>query len=109
MIVDANAIGSRIKRSRKLKGLTQEQLAEQIGYSKNYLSTVERGKSIPTIEFLFKLCTALRETPDYFLIGKRNENSDRILDLINSLPYDDQELVLFLISQIVEYRRKIDN
>ena len=36
-------IGKRIKEQREALGLTQEQFAEKIGVTTNYISTVERG------------------------------------------------------------------
>lgn len=54
---------------RKECGLSQETLAEIIGYSKNHLSSVERGKYTPTTNFIIAICNALGETPDYYLIG----------------------------------------
>lgn len=47
---------------RKECGLSQETLAEIIGYSKNHLSSVERGKYTPTTNFIIAICNALGET-----------------------------------------------
>src|SRR5262252_3119722 len=44
-----------LKRHRRLAHLTQEQLAEQAGYSVSYISMLERGERIPvraTVELL---------------------------------------------------------
>ena len=41
-------IGKRIQKIRKSKGYTQQQFAEKIGLSTNYLSDIERGKSSST-------------------------------------------------------------
>lgn len=77
---------------RKAHGLTQEELAEEIGYSKNHLSGVERGKYTPTMQFIFKICTVLGETPDYYLIGQISRESEEIADLIRYLPPSDQRM-----------------
>ena len=50
-------IGLRIMQRRKELGLSQEKLAEKLGISKNHLSNIERGKYIPTTEFIFKYAT----------------------------------------------------
>lgn len=55
---------------RKALGLTQEELSEQIGLSKNHLSNIERGIYLPTTQAVMQICTALGETPDYYLILK---------------------------------------
>ena len=43
--MDKNKIGQFIKKCRKEQGLTQEQLAEKLGVSKNAVSKWERGVS----------------------------------------------------------------
>jgi len=45
----------RVKRLRELKGLTLEKLAEQTGFTKSYLSKVERGVSVPSVATALKL------------------------------------------------------
>ncbi|MBR5636727.1 MAG: helix-turn-helix transcriptional regulator [Pseudobutyrivibrio sp.] len=37
-------VGTNIARLRKLKGISQEDFAFDIGYSKNHISSIERGK-----------------------------------------------------------------
>jgi transcriptional regulator with XRE-family HTH domain len=49
-----------IKRLRKAKGLTQEELAEKCCVTQSYINKVERGKTIPTITFLFELGKVLK-------------------------------------------------
>ena len=46
---------SKIKRLRKAKGLTQQELADKCGVSQSYMNKVERGKTIPTRLFLYNL------------------------------------------------------
>lgn len=45
-------IGERIKQRREELGLTQEQFAEQLGLTTNYISTIERGASFPRYDKL---------------------------------------------------------
>lgn len=40
-----NDFGSQVRKYRTEKGLSQEELAEQVGISRNYLSQIERGVS----------------------------------------------------------------
>ena len=48
MDIDKALIGKRIKHRREIAGLSQEQLAEQLNLSKNHISSMECGKSLPT-------------------------------------------------------------
>lgn len=52
-------IGERIKQCREQLGLTQEQFAERLGLTTNYISTVERGASFPRCEKLIAVAAGL--------------------------------------------------
>lgn len=95
--IDKKLIGIRIMIKRREKGISQEELSEIIGYSKNHISNIERGKYIPTTAFIFEICNALGETPDYYLIGNPTDNTDRITALIKTLPEYSQNILLKLI------------
>jgi transcriptional regulator with XRE-family HTH domain len=53
-------LGTRIKALRKLRKLSQEDLAERAAISPQYVSNIERGKENPTLDLLFKLADALK-------------------------------------------------
>lgn len=61
------AIGCRIKMAREEAGLTQEQLAEKIGRSTQFISTIERGVAGPSIETIIRLCSVCNTTSDFLL------------------------------------------
>ena len=66
-------IGEQIKLSREDRGLTQEQLAEAIEVSPQYISDLERGVvgiSIPTLK---RLCACLRVSSDRILFDRKTE------------------------------------
>jgi transcriptional regulator with XRE-family HTH domain len=52
-------VGRNVERIRKAKGLTQEQLAEAVGCSQQYLSDLERGKRNPTIIRIYEIAVVL--------------------------------------------------
>lgn len=66
-------IGERIKAAREQTGRTQEQLAEAIEVSPQYISDLERGVvgiSIPTLK---RLCTSLAVSSDQILFDRQTE------------------------------------
>lgn len=69
MATDYSLIGRRIAIRRKSLGLTQAQLSERCEVNDNYISNIERAKSIPSLETLMRLCDALETTPDAILLG----------------------------------------
>ncbi|MDT2023165.1 cupin domain-containing protein [Methylocella sp. CPCC 101449] len=54
------SIGSRLRSIRKMKGLTLDVLADQIGLTKGYLSKVETGQKVPPIATLARVAHALQ-------------------------------------------------
>ena len=56
---DRKLLGKRIKSLRKSRGHTQEELAEIIDISANYLAGIERGEANPTLSLLQRLSTGL--------------------------------------------------
>ncbi len=56
-------LGARIKAVRKERGWSQEQLAERVGISTQYVSNIERGKENPTLDLLLRLAQALKVSP----------------------------------------------
>ena len=69
MKIDFNMLGKRIAQRRHELGLKQCVLAEKSGISNNYLSNIENGRSIPSLETFSDICIALSITPDYLLLG----------------------------------------
>lgn len=76
MSLDYKAIGERIRRCRKSKGLTQAQVAELSNISDRYLSNIERAVSIPSTEVIMRLAAALETTPDTFLVGTARQEDE---------------------------------
>lgn len=56
-------LGGAIRAHRKAKGLTQEQLAEVLGVSTQWVSEMERGNGAPSLELLYGIATYLGTTP----------------------------------------------
>ncbi len=51
--------GQRVRHLRRQKDMTQEQLAEAIGISVDFMSNIERGVNAPSFETMEKLAQAL--------------------------------------------------
>lgn len=79
MPLDKEAIGARIQRQRKILDLTQAQAAERAGLDTTYLSQVERGVRITSVESLFKIAEALKVSPGLLLDGEGPAEDDPLL------------------------------
>ncbi|MGC6769570.1 helix-turn-helix domain-containing protein [Enterococcus sp. LJL51] len=73
-----------LKSIRKKKGLTQSQLAEKIGLTKQSIINYEKGHTFPTGNRLSKILEVL-EIPAEQLIGSDNVQSHSELELLNSV------------------------
>ena len=69
MDLDYSEIGRRIAKRRKQLNLKQSIVEERADIGYKYLSSIERGFSIPSTEVIMRLAKALDTTPDEFLVG----------------------------------------
>lgn len=93
-MIDKSAIGKIIKKLRKEKGFTQEQFAEKINLSTNYLSKVERGMNTPNVETFLKMAEILDFTLEDFGINQTHKETidkekEELLKLILSSSLKD--------------------
>jgi len=51
--IDLKAMGKRIKDLRRRLGLNQEQLGQKLKFSKTTICDYEKGKTVPSFEFLY--------------------------------------------------------
>ncbi|MCI8388969.1 MAG: helix-turn-helix transcriptional regulator [Clostridiales bacterium] len=76
-------IGKRIKQCREQLNLTQQELAEQLGMTTNYISSLERGASFPRCENLVTLLNGLDVPADAIFCDVVNRSS-RYMEVILS-------------------------
>lgn len=62
--VDIETIGLNIRKCRNAKKMRQEDLAQKANVSSNYISAVERGVKIPSVETLIDIMNALGVSAD---------------------------------------------
>lgn len=63
-------VGRNLKRFRKERGWSQEELAFESGLHRTYISGIERGARNPTIVILARLAEALRVRVDELVKGQ---------------------------------------
>lgn len=76
------ALGKRIRESRVSKGYTQQYLANRAGIGVVYLSEIERGTKMPSLNVLIKLIEALEVSADYILRDELTSGGEYIYDEI---------------------------
>jgi transcriptional regulator with XRE-family HTH domain len=63
-------IGSRVRARRKALGLTQNELALELGVTHQHISRIEGGLAVPSLELLVGLSRKLGVTADHLLTGR---------------------------------------
>ena len=92
-------IGKFIASSRKKQNLTQEQLAEQLGITKNAVSKWERGLCLMDMSLLEPLSKILKVTVNEILAGEKIERND--------LPQKADENIINIAKKEVENLKAI--
>ena len=104
--MDQKAIGKRIKSAREKKGLTQEQLAEQVNLSPMHISVIERGNKLPRLETLINIANVLDVSADILLQDVVNNqiklHTSEASNLIAQHSREDQRRVLAALHSFVE-------
>ena len=77
-------IGKRIRKYRKLKNLSQEQLAEKINISTTHMSHIETGSTKLSLQVLVDLATILAANPDDLIFEKKGESTNKKINDILS-------------------------
>lgn len=69
-------LAANMKKYRKLRGFSQEKLAEQAGASANYIALIESGKNFPSLPMICQIAAALEidELELFNAAGIRYEN-----------------------------------
>lgn len=105
------SFGSRLSQARKKRGMSQEELAKQLGTKGPVIGRYERDEMKPSIEAATNIAKILEVSLDW-LVGNTDTELDtatlhRIQD-INKLPPKDKELVFEFLDSFIT-NRKIKN
>lgn len=82
--------GDRLRQIREKRGMTQDELGEQLGFGQSQMNKYETGKSEPTPEVITRLATELQVTADY-LLGLVEKPDERLRE--RDLTPDEQRLL----------------
>ncbi len=107
-------LGKHIRRRRKEKNYTLEQLAEKIDVSTTFIGQIERAKGTPSLETLVKIANALEISTDSLLFGDLNNQAannyfvKKITELTDGYTHKEKELLLKNIEIINEFKNNAE-
>ena len=93
--MDLINFGNTLKKLRLQNGMTQQQLAAQIGVSKSVVSYYELQERTPSPDVLVKLAAIFHVSSDYLLGIKKTNSVD-----LSGLESDDVAIVTSLIEHL---------
>ncbi|MDD5921579.1 MAG: helix-turn-helix domain-containing protein [Eubacteriales bacterium] len=74
--------GTQLKTLRKEKNMTQEQLAEKLGVSRQAVSNWENNKNLPDLEIIIRMSRIFSVTLDDLILGGKDEMNNMTEKLI---------------------------
>lgn len=99
-------IGKRLKEYREKARFTQEGLAEKVGCSSTYISSLERGAAFPRGDKLIVLLNTLKTSADSIFCDvvdcSSGYKASVLSDKLNRLPAADQQRILEMVELMIQ-------
>ncbi|SPF40547.1 putative transcriptional regulator [Candidatus Desulfosporosinus infrequens] len=98
-----NRVSMNVKHFRKLKGLTQERLAEKVEVSPVYISYLECGSKVPSLVLLAKIADALEIDPALLFIQDDDPTNLEIKNLVGTVSGLEKSTIQFINEMIIAF------
>ena len=121
-------VGDRLKQFRELRGLSQGKIEELTGLLRSYISRVENGHTVPSVETLQKFARALdmplyqllyeeerspksiktqeQEIDDWASRGKGRRIFSKLQKALQKMSVPDRALLLYMVAKMAGKPRK---
>lgn len=100
-MIDYKGIGIRIRDMRKMRKMTQEQLAEAAGVGVTHISHIETGNSVPSLQVMVDIINALDCSADELLCVEINQARPLVNSWLAELVKDCSDTEIKMISDTV--------
>lgn len=87
------SFGAKLKSLRKQRGITQTQIADELGIRQNTYSDYENDKTQPSIESIVRICKILDVPADILFYEDSNEDSSSISNAVSQYLQDRNRLI----------------
>ena len=94
-------LGSVIKSARLEMHLTQKELAERLGISRDYIMSIENKQQIPSSELLFQIIRELEISSDAIFYPEHNYDCE-LVSKLNLLLYKSEERDIVMIISVLQ-------
>ena len=98
---DKIGCGERLRKLRKNKKLTQQEVASEIGISVDTIRKLEQGKRMPSVAVVDLLRGYYGTTADYIISGVTNQTAE-FDEVLSSVPRDKRAKIEIILEEIKE-------
>lgn len=98
--------GKRIRDLRMKQGMTQDNLSEKLGITKNAYQKIERGANGAKIDTLIELADTFHVSLDYIVCGKKTQTVESML---NDLSENHQAFILATVTGMINNLELIED
>lgn len=101
-------IAKGIRERRQILKLSEQELANTVGVTRQHISAIEQGKAFPSLVVLAKLAEELGVSVDYLVIGKEGMIMDAIpaIKANKKLSLKAKKALIALIQELYETEGK---
>lgn len=99
--MDYKEIGTRIRQYRKLRKLSQEQLAERVDISTTHMSHIETGSTKLSLQVLVRLAMALEVPTDSLIFESCSQPmADKLQGLLSECSENQVEFIASIVESM---------
>ena len=106
--MNKNFFGKRIRQYREAAGLTQEKLAAYIDVSPIFISYIERGIRLPSLNNFIKIANTLNISADILLADSLSSGykirASQFADKLDELPKREQQRIFAVLDAMIEQK-----
>jgi transcriptional regulator with XRE-family HTH domain len=109
-------IGERIKSERARRGISQRELARRSGVSQQGISSIESGKSSPSMDIVEMLASGLNVTVSELLFPDAEKDPppsagdgsrEKLISLLEQVPSDQIQNAIDLLTMLKELHKRL--
>lgn len=105
---DFKAFGQAIKAARKAKGISRNQLAEQMNIAPRYIASIENSGQHPSLQIFYELVTLLDVSVDQFFFPKKETEKSTQRRQLDSLLGDISDKGLQIIAATAREIKEVE-
>lgn len=96
-------VGLRIREVREACHMTRAQFCEKCDLSDGFLTDVESGKKGISVKTLYKICTSMKISADYFIYGHENGfETDMVVEMLNGMDKYSKEAAVRILREYID-------